>query len=211
MPDDKGELTMIDTIDHVCVIQGSAIIHEHPQPEFWHCQDCGTGNAKEHKLRVTQKTAEKLGLIQSTGNVLCPNCSKDLVHSGPQRFAEMHVDVCVDDSIHIRERYANGEISSSEYKQWFDSLTDREKLGQYERERPHHLMIRLNNEELELEKNDPATFQQIVHDKLVARLELDAHYVLQHRYQHTQRGACHLVKHFKKAPGGRLGTPEDSK
>jgi predicted nucleic-acid-binding Zn-ribbon protein len=201
------ELTMIDALDHICIVPGSAIINDHPVPEFWHCNDCGTGNAAEHKLRVTRPTAEKLNLIQENGTVLCPNCGDELVHSGAQHFAEMHVDVCVDHSIHTPERYRLGEITSEEYAAWFNSLTDREKVGQYERERPHHLTIRLSHQELELEKKDPEAFQQIVHDKLVARLELDAHYILQHRYQQKQRRADHLVKHFQKHPGGSLAKP----
>lgn len=202
-----NDLTMIDAIDHVCIIPGSAMINDHPRPEFWHCRDCGTGEATEHKLRVTKKTAEKLNLINEDGSVSCPNCGEDLQHSGPQLFAEMHVDVCLDHSIHTPDRYKAGEITAEEYKAWFDSLTDREKVGQYERERPHHLTIRLSHQELELEKKDPEAFQKIVHDKLVARLELDAHYILQHRYQQKQRRADHLVKHFQKHPGGSLGKP----
>jgi predicted nucleic-acid-binding Zn-ribbon protein len=200
---DTHELSMIDTLDHICIL--GAKINEHPMPEFWYCADCGTGNALEHKLRVTKATADKLHLVQSDGSVKCPNCGNALEHSGPQHFAEMHVDICLDHSIHTAERYRNGEVSAEEYTAWFNGLTDREKVGQYERTPPHHLTIKLSAADLELEKNAPDKFQQLVHDKLVSRLELDAHYIIQHRYQHKTRNAGHLVKHFKKSPGTPLG------
>jgi hypothetical protein len=198
---------MIDTLDHLCIVPGSAIINEHPKPDFWYCKDCGTGNATEHKLQLTAKTAQILGAIQNDGSVLCPNCSEQMEHSGPQHFAELHVDVCLDESIHTGEKFRNGEITAEEYAQWFNSLTDREKLGQYERVPRHHLTVRLSADELSLEQGDPDAFAEMVHSKLVSRLKVDAHYVLQHRYQVKQRKACHLVKHFKKSGGGSLPNP----
>ena len=200
--------TMLDAIDHLCICPKSVVVNEHPRPEFWECSDCGGGISSEYKLRLTKATAEKLGALKEDGSILCPNCNHPMEHQGPQHFAELHMDICVDETIHTAERYRNREISAEDYQKWFNSLTEREKLGQYERSPKHHVMLRLDAAELELEKSDPARFQEIIHDKLLARLELDAHYILQHRYTMKQRKAAHLVQHFhKKSKDDRIQRP----
>jgi hypothetical protein len=55
------ESTMISTLKYVSVIPGTAHIHEHPVPEYWECQECGSGNESQYKLRITKVTAEQLG------------------------------------------------------------------------------------------------------------------------------------------------------
>jgi DNA-directed RNA polymerase subunit RPC12/RpoP len=189
-------MKFIDTLDHFCV--KNADLHIHPQPEFYHCATCGDEAMPEAKVHLTEALVDKVGAKQEDGSVNCPDCGNAMSHSGPRHFAELHVDVCLDKSAHSAEQLAAGEITAEEYQAWANSLTPREQLGYYQRIPTHHLTVKLNHAEIDLMGKDPAAFQTLLHSKLKARLEMDAQFTVQHRYQHDVLKVAHLLKEFRK-------------
>jgi hypothetical protein len=186
-----------DALDHFCF--KGARMDVHPDQPFHYCPDCSQdGLGADHKIRMTDKTAIKLGSMQTDGTVVCPSCNQTMQHSGPRHFADLHITVCLDETQHYPELYNEGHITKEEYDAWFATLTDREKSGKYERIPNHQMMVHLDHNDLAIMDKDPEHFQQLLEAKVHSRLEMDTQFSLQHRYDRKSHDALHMVKHISK-------------
>jgi predicted RNA-binding Zn-ribbon protein involved in translation (DUF1610 family) len=173
----------LDALNHYCI--DNAVLHIHPAPTVHQCAACGLTLAEDNFVKFSQ-------------NGTCPKCGVAMTSSGPQKFGELHAELCVDETKHYPEKLASGELSSDDYTAWVATLTDREKMGFYERVRSVHLHVQFNHAEIALQDSNPEAFQKLVDTKLRARAELTLQHDHQHRYTTEQRRAEHLTQHFKK-------------
>jgi hypothetical protein len=110
--------------------------------------------------------AAKAGLTDAAGDVKCPLCNCDTYPKGEWKEAEVHVDLCTDETVHYPRMYKAGKLSKEQFDAWKATLSQEELLGYYNRVPKQHVVAKLSRDEAELMETDPASFTKLVNERV---------------------------------------------
>jgi hypothetical protein len=106
--------------------------------------------------------AEQAGLVKESGEVSCPLCGCETTLNPGTRLAEVHVQLCTDETIHYPEMHKAGKISHEDYEAWKATLSRDELLGRYKRVPDIHVVANFTHEETALMQSDLPAFNALL-------------------------------------------------
>ncbi len=129
---------LLDSIGHFCYHAPRMNVHHHPQSSPLHREGLPTG-------AIAPDVAAKAGLTDAAGDVKCPLCNCHTYPKGEWKEAEVHVDLCTDETVHYPRMHKAGKLSkrnSSTHGR--RTLNQEELLGYYNRVPKQHVVAKLN-------------------------------------------------------------------
>jgi len=150
--------SLLNSLDHFCFHNPRLKTHHHPN--LHHCVERDCPGA------ISEEMAVKANLTDSDGNVKCPCCGCDTYPKGEWKEAEVHVELCTDQTIHYPRRYRAGKLSKEDYEAWKATLSEDEKRGYYNRVPNRHIVAKLHRDEAILMDTDKDGFMSLVNTKV---------------------------------------------
>jgi hypothetical protein len=130
--------SLLEAIGHYCYHAPRMNVHQHPN--LHHCLEEKCAGA------ISDDMAVKASLKDGNGDVKCPLCGCDTYPKGEWKEAEVHVYLCMDETIHYPRMYKAGKLPKEQFEAWKATLTKEELLGYYNRVPRHHVVAKLNRD-----------------------------------------------------------------
>jgi hypothetical protein len=168
---------ILDSHPHYCFHSPICNVHHHPDLHHCHKQHCPGA--------ISPEMAKQAGLMDEDGEISCPLCGCETTLNPGKRLAEVHVQLCTDDSIHYPEMHKAGTISHEDYAAWKATLTRDELLGRYKRVPDIHVLASFTHEETTLMDSDLPAFNVLLLDRVNERAESALLHQVPHRHKTT--------------------------
>lgn len=170
--------SILDALEHFCF--KSPRLHQHQHPELYICPE------EKCHAAITPEIAKMAQVHDTeTDKVSCPGCGCGMTHRPAKTVTEVHVHLCMDQTIHYPRMYKAGKLSKEDFEAWKATLTPAELLGHYKRVPDQHMVTELTEDEAALMTSDPAQFQTVLNQRVRERAEKTMLTQVPHRHQTT--------------------------